>query len=126
MRTIGAEVHPRLRVQALTADHEPAARLFVPQHSAVSRREHFRDRLGALLLESEVCCTNRAHCVALARFGTAEDAGLLAASLDRYLRRPDLAYGQPTAMGTPAYTDSALHRGTLVPCPGPVALEGRG
>ncbi|WP_329453841.1 DUF6000 family protein [Streptomyces sp. NBC_01497] len=29
--------------------------------------------------------------------------------LDRYLRRPDLAYDQPTAVGALAYTDSALH-----------------
>ncbi|WP_243869568.1 DUF6000 family protein [Streptomyces liangshanensis] len=77
--------------------------------AAVSRRDHFRTRLGALLLESEVCCAGGAYCVALASFGTAADADLLAAYLDRYLRRPDLAYDQPTAMGALAYTDSALH-----------------
>lgn len=77
--------------------------------AAVSRRDHFRELLGALLLESEVCCAGGAYCVALASFGTARDADLLAAYLDRYLRRPDLAYDQPTAMGALAYTDSALH-----------------
>ncbi|MET7645050.1 DUF6000 family protein [Streptomyces sp. NPDC005426] len=76
--------------------------------AAVSRRDHFRERLGALLLESEVCCAGGAYCVALASFGTARDADLLANYLDRYLRRPDLAYDQPTAMGALAYTDSAL------------------
>ncbi|MET7290129.1 DUF6000 family protein [Streptomyces sp. NPDC005573] len=76
--------------------------------AAVSRRDHFRERLGALLLESEVCCAGGAYCVALASFGTARDADLLAAYLDRYLRRPDLAYDQPTAMGALAYTDSVL------------------
>lgn len=77
--------------------------------AAVSRRDHFRELLGALLLESEVCCTGGAYCVALASFGTAGDADLLAAYLDRYLRRPDLAYDQPTAMGALAYTESVLH-----------------
>lgn len=77
--------------------------------AAVSRRDHFRERLGALLLESEVCCAGGAYCVALASFGTARDVDLLAAYLDRYLRRPALAYDQPTAMGALAYTDSALH-----------------
>ncbi|WP_234382922.1 DUF6000 family protein [Streptomyces sp. XY332] len=77
--------------------------------AAVSRRNHFRERLGALLLASEVCCVGGAYCVALASFGTARDADLLAAYLDRYLRRPDLPYDQPTAMGALAYTDSVLH-----------------
>ncbi|MEU6215307.1 DUF6000 family protein [Streptomyces sp. NPDC047023] len=77
--------------------------------AAVSRRDHFRELLGALLLESEVCCAGGAYCVALASFGTARDADLLAAYLDRYLRRPDLAYDQPTAMGAMAYTESVLH-----------------
>jgi hypothetical protein len=77
--------------------------------AAVSRRDHFRARLGALLLESEVCCAGRAYCAALASFGTAGDADLLAAYLDRYLRRPDLVYDQPTAMGALAYTDSVSH-----------------
>lgn len=77
--------------------------------AAVSRRDHFRERLGALLLESEVCCAGGDYCVALASFGTARDADLLAAYLDRYLRRPDLAYDQPTAMGALAHTDSVLH-----------------
>ncbi|WP_432060767.1 DUF6000 family protein [Streptomyces sp. S1] len=75
---------------------------------AVSRRDRFRGRLGALLLESEVCCAGGAYCMALASFGTARDADLLAAYLDRYLHRPDLAYDQPTAMGALAYTDSVL------------------
>ncbi|WP_153811802.1 DUF6000 family protein [Streptomyces sp. SUK 48] len=48
--------------------------------AAVSRRDHFRERLGALLLESEVCCAGGAYCVAPASFGTVRDADLLAAS----------------------------------------------
>ncbi|MFD9793782.1 DUF6000 family protein [Streptomyces sp. NPDC059070] len=88
--------------------------------AAVSRRDHFRDRLGALLLESEVCCAGGAYCVALASFGTARDAGLLVAYLDRYLRRPDLPYDQPTAMGALAYTDTVLHSDRA----GPLLQEG--
>ncbi|MFJ2740676.1 DUF6000 family protein [Streptomyces sp. NPDC087440] len=76
---------------------------------AVSCRDRYRERLGALLLESEVCYAGGAYCAALANFGTARDADLLAAYLERYLRRPDLAYDQPTAMGALAYTDSVLH-----------------
>ncbi|MFI0967583.1 DUF6000 family protein [Streptomyces sp. NPDC021080] len=73
--------------------------------AAVSRRGHFREHLRALLLESEVCCAGGAYCVALASFGTARDADLLAAYPDRYLRRPYLAHDQPTAMGALAYAD---------------------
>jgi hypothetical protein len=66
---------------------------------AVSRRTEFRERLGGLLLSSEVCCAGLAYCVALATFGTERDADLLAAYLDRYLCRPDLAYDQTVVMG---------------------------
>ncbi|MER8157908.1 DUF6000 family protein [Streptomyces sp. NPDC094472] len=76
---------------------------------AVSRRTEFRERLGELLLASEVCCAGLAYCVALARFGTPRDADLLAAYLDRYLRRPDLAYDQTVAMGALVFID--LHLG---------------
>ncbi|MEU5032588.1 DUF6000 family protein [Streptomyces rubiginosohelvolus] len=66
---------------------------------SVSRRTEFRERLGELLLASEVCCTGVAYCVALTTFGTERDADLLAAYLDRYLCRPDLAYDQTVVMG---------------------------
>ncbi|MEU6026284.1 DUF6000 family protein [Streptomyces tauricus] len=75
---------------------------------AVSRRTGFRERLGELLLASEVCCTGLAYCVALAGFGTPRDAELLSAYLDRYLRRPDLAYDQPVAMGAFLFIDLNL------------------
>lgn len=65
---------------------------------AVSRRTEFRERLGELLLASEVCCAGLAYCVALASFGTPRDAELFAAYLDRYLRRPDLGYDQTVVM----------------------------
>ncbi|MFF4243627.1 DUF6000 family protein [Streptomyces sp. NPDC001822] len=78
---------------------------------AVSRRTEFRERLGELLLASEVCCVGSAYSVALASFGTARDAELLAAYLDRYLRRPDLAYDQTVVMGALQFIDLNLKRG---------------
>ncbi|MFG2593062.1 DUF6000 family protein [Streptomyces sp. NPDC048438] len=76
---------------------------------AVARRTEFRERLGELLLASEVCCVGLAYSVALASFGTARDADLLAAYLDRYLCRPDLAYDQAVVMGALQFVD--LNRG---------------
>ncbi|MCQ4203488.1 DUF6000 family protein [Streptomyces coelicoflavus] len=70
---------------------------------AVSRRTEFRERLGALFLASEVCCVGLAYAVAFASSGTPRDADLLVAYLDRYLRRPDLAYDQAVAMGALLY-----------------------
>ncbi|MFE6765396.1 DUF6000 family protein [Streptomyces sp. NPDC057689] len=75
---------------------------------AVSRRTEFRERIGELLLASEVCCAGLAYSVALASFGTARDADLLAAYLDRYLRRPDLGYDQTVVMGALQFIDLNL------------------
>ncbi|MEU3620169.1 DUF6000 family protein [Streptomyces sp. NPDC006872] len=46
--------------------------------------------------------------MALAGFGTARDADLLAAYLDRYLCRPDLAYDQTVVMGALQFIDLNL------------------
>ncbi|WP_443064311.1 DUF6000 family protein [Streptomyces sp. NBC_00525] len=78
---------------------------------AVSHRTEFRERLGELLLASEVCCAGLAYCVALAGFGTARDADLFAAYLDRYLRRPDLGYDQAVVMGALRFIDLNLGGG---------------
>ncbi|MES9508846.1 DUF6000 family protein [Streptomyces sp. NPDC000609] len=75
---------------------------------AVSHRTEFRERLGELLLASEVCCAGLAYCVTLAGFGTPRDADLLAAYLERYLRRPDLAYDQTVVMGALVFIDLNL------------------
>ncbi|MFG2824859.1 DUF6000 family protein [Kitasatospora sp. NPDC048365] len=74
----------------------------------VARRTEFRERLGELLLASEVCYAGSSYCVTLATFGTPADADLLAAYLDHYLRRPDLYYDQPAAMGALLHLDSRL------------------
>lgn len=78
---------------------------------AVSRRTEFRERLGELLLAGEVRGAGLAYSVALASFGTARDADLLAAYLDRYLRRPDLGYDQTVVMGALQFIDLNLGGG---------------
>ncbi|MFF0291046.1 DUF6000 family protein [Streptomyces sp. NPDC005262] len=75
----------------------------------VARRTEFRERLGEMLLASEVCFAGSAYCVTFATFATPADADLLAAYLDRYLRRPDLYYDQPAAMGALLHLDAKLH-----------------
>ncbi|NEC67563.1 DUF6000 family protein [Streptomyces sp. SID9727] len=87
---------------------------------AVARRTEFRERLGELLLASEVCYAGTAYCVTLATFGTRADADLIAAYLDRYLRRPDLFYDQSAAMGALLHLDAELrtHQAARVLAPG--------
>ncbi|MFJ4863587.1 DUF6000 family protein [Streptomyces sp. NPDC088748] len=75
---------------------------------AVAHRTEFRDLIGRLLLASGGPYAGAAYCVALARFGTAADAELLAAYLDHYLSRPDLDYDQPIVLGTLLYLDGVL------------------
>ncbi|NEC98961.1 hypothetical protein G3I57_27245 [Streptomyces albidoflavus] len=72
---------------------------------AVGGRTEFRERVGDLLLESEVCCAGLAYAVVLAGFGGGRDAELLAAYLERYLRRPDLGYDQAVVWGALLYVD---------------------
>ncbi|MEU7071978.1 DUF6000 family protein [Streptomyces narbonensis] len=74
----------------------------------VDRRASFRERIGELLLASEVCYAGAAYCFALARLGTTADAELLAAYLDRYLPRTDCRYDQPEALGALLRVDAAL------------------
>ncbi|WP_066944066.1 DUF6000 family protein [Streptomyces lushanensis] len=75
---------------------------------AVARRTEFRERLGEMLLASEVCFAGTAYCVTFATFATPADADPLVAYLDRYLRRPDLYYDQPAAMGALLHLDAKL------------------
>ncbi|MGW1544119.1 DUF6000 family protein [Streptomyces sp. NPDC002309] len=89
---------------------------------AVSGRTEFRERLGELLLASEVCCAGLAYCVALASFGTRHDSELLVAYLDRYLRRPDLAYDQTVAMGALLFIDLNLQGAQAARFLGPGSL----
>ncbi|WTW98183.1 DUF6000 family protein [Streptomycetaceae bacterium NBC_01309] len=75
---------------------------------AVAYRTEFRERLGELLLASGVCYAGSAYCLAFATFGTRADADVLAAYLDRYLRRPDLYYDQTAAIGALLHLDTKL------------------
>lgn len=75
---------------------------------AVARRTEFRERLGEMLLASEVCFAGTAYCVAFAMFATPADGDVLVAYLDRYLRRPDLYYDQPAAIGALLHLDDQL------------------
>jgi hypothetical protein len=75
---------------------------------AVAGRTEFRERLGELLLASEVPFAGEAYCVALAAFGAPADADLLVAYLDRYLPRPDLDYDQAAALGAFLLLDARL------------------
>ncbi len=74
---------------AMLLDSEWRSRLTAAWLIGLDRREQFRDRLGELLLASEVCYAGQGYCLALARFATAADAELLAAYLDAYLPQLD-------------------------------------
>jgi hypothetical protein len=89
---------------------------------SVAGRTEFRDRIAALLLESEVCCAGQAYCLTLSGFGTTADAEILAAYLDRYLLCPDLDYDQPWAMGALLHMDTVLgtdHAARFITTDGP-------
>ncbi|WP_439678226.1 DUF6000 family protein [Embleya sp. MST-111070] len=72
------------------------------------RREQFRERLGTLLMASEYTYACQSYCIALAMLGTREDAEVLTAYLDHYLRRPECRYDQPWALGALLHLDDAL------------------
>lgn len=74
----------------------------------VGRRTSFRERIGGLLLDSEVCYSGKGHCFALARLGTQANVEILTAYLDRYLPRTDLRYDQPEALGALLRLDAQL------------------
>ncbi|MFD1939613.1 DUF6000 family protein, partial [Nonomuraea mangrovi] len=71
----------------------------------LDRRTRFRERLGTLLLESEMVYAGGAYCFALARFAEEQDAALLTAYLDRYLPQLDCRYDQNDAMGALLHLD---------------------
>jgi Family of unknown function (DUF6000) len=74
----------------------------------VSRRGQFRERMGALLLESRLVFACQGYCFAFARLGTGEDARILVAYLDHYLRQPGLRYDQDWAIGALQHIDADL------------------
>ncbi|MGW1501686.1 DUF6000 family protein [Streptomyces mirabilis] len=94
-------------LEALLA-YEWRSRLTAAWLIGVGRRASFRERLGDLLLASEVCYSGSAYCFALARLGTHADAEILTAYLDHYLPRTDLRYDQPAALGALLHLDARL------------------
>lgn len=74
----------------------------------VSRRSQFRPVLRELLLASTLVFAGQGYCFALARFGTAEDAEILVAYLNRYLPPPDRNYTQDWALGALQHIDATL------------------
>ncbi|MFJ3087450.1 DUF6000 family protein [Streptomyces sp. NPDC086838] len=108
--------------------YEWRSRLTAAWLIGVDRRDRFRERVGDLLLASEVCFSGSAYCFALARFGTHADAEILTAYLDRYLPRIDLRYDQPAALGAlphlrdhPAYTPPSFTAGRTSDATSPTA-----
>ncbi|WP_353944504.1 DUF6000 family protein [Streptomyces sp. HUAS MG91] len=88
--------------------YEWRSRLTAAWLIGVDRRERFRERIGDLLLASEVCFSGSAYCFALARFGTHADAEILTAYLAHYLPRTDLHYDQPDALSALLRLDALL------------------
>lgn len=73
--------------------------------AALSGREHFTDRIGRLLLRSDVCYAGAAYCLALAAFNNPPACDFLEQYLHYYLGRADLWFDQGEAMGAVAYLD---------------------
>lgn len=96
------------RELATLLDSEWRSRLTASWLIGLDRREQFRDRIGELLLASEVCYAGQGYCLALARFATPADAGLPAAYLDVYLPQLDKPYDQDWALGALLHIDAAL------------------
>lgn len=88
-------------------DSEWRSRLTAAWLIGLDRRTQFRDRIGSLLLESEVVYAGKGYCLALARFATAADADFLCAYLDQYLPT-ELHYNQDSAIGALLYLDEHL------------------
>jgi hypothetical protein len=80
-------------------DSEWRSRLTAAWLIGLDRRMHFRDRLGEMLLDSELVYAGQGYCLALARFETSADADILCAYLDKYLPQLDRNYDQRWAIG---------------------------
>ncbi|MBB2747180.1 UNVERIFIED_ORG: hypothetical protein FHR35_007059 [Microbispora rosea subsp. rosea] len=70
----------------------------------MDRRVHFRQTLGELLINSEVCYAGQGYCFALANFGRSHDAEILIS----YLPRTECYYDQHWAIGALLHLDDRL------------------
>jgi hypothetical protein len=89
-------------------DSEWRSRLTAAWLIGLDRRTQFRDRLGKMLLDSEVVFSGQGYCLALARFETSVDADILCAYLDKYLPLVDRYYDQHWAIGALLHLDEHL------------------
>ncbi|WP_262706096.1 MULTISPECIES: DUF6000 family protein [Streptomyces] len=88
--------------------YEWRSRLTAAWLVGVARRVEWRERVGELLLASELTYAGQGYCFALARFGSQADAEILVSYLDRYLPRLECRYDQGTALGALLRLDSQL------------------
>jgi Family of unknown function (DUF6000) len=89
-------------------DSEWRSRLTAAWLIGLDRRMHFRNRLGEMLLDSELVYAGQGYCLALARFETSADADILCAYLDKYLPQLDRHYDQDWAIGALLHIDERL------------------
>ena len=89
-------------------DSEWRSRLTAAWLIGLDRRTQFRDRLGKMLLDSEVVYSGQGYCLALARFETSADSDILCTYLDKYLPQLDCYYDQHWAIGALLHLDEHL------------------
>jgi hypothetical protein len=89
-------------------DSECRSRLTAAWLIGLDRRTQFPDRLEKMLLDSEVVYAGQGYCLALARFETSADAGILCAYLDKYLPQLDCYCDQHWAIGALLHLDERL------------------
>ncbi|MEE1789411.1 DUF6000 family protein [Streptomyces sp. BE308] len=94
-------------IRALLA-YEWRSRLTAAWLVGVARRVEWRERIGGLLLASELTYAGQGYCFALARFGSQDDADTLVSYLDRYLPQLECRYDQGPALGALMRLDSQL------------------
>ncbi|MFJ9690541.1 DUF6000 family protein [Kitasatospora sp. NPDC101183] len=88
--------------------YEWRSRLTAARLVGVARRVEWRERIGDLLLASELTYAGQGYCFALARFGGQDDADILVSYLNRYLPQLECRYGQEPALGALMRMDSQL------------------
>jgi len=65
----------------------------------------YTDRIGGLLVDSELVLAGRGYCFALARFGDEKSAAYLTRYLGKFLDQPDKAFEQETALAALIWLD---------------------
>lgn len=88
--------------------YEWRSRLTAAWLVGVARRCEWRERVGELLLASELTYAGQGYCFALAQFGGKNDAEILVSYLDRYLPHLECRYDQGPALGALLRLDSRL------------------